>query len=164
MSFSELLISLKTKIITYHDSLQQIKLKSNSNHTHVSLEKMSLFISGSVRGSITLETAMVLPIFLFFMLTVFVFFDVIYEQSVYQRNYAQDVKNMAMLSLDSEREFIRLEKNYKVIPEINFFPENEINGYVLVGARAWTGRNADDGISASRDDQKVYVTEMEGAK
>lgn len=103
-----------TKILTNHDSLQ-VNQRQNGSLTISMLslryernlsfrEKMSLFTACRKKGSITAETAAVLPLFLFFFLSVFVFFQVLHVQGSAQASLTGTAKELAVLSYSAEEE------------------------------------------------------------
>lgn len=143
--------SSKNKKITYHDSLQNI-----SGQICYSLGKMSLFASSKKKGSFTLETAVVLPLFLFFMLTIFVFFDALKEQGHLQEEFVNAAKSMALSGApSSEEDMIKMQTIHQVQPKISFFTQKRVYGYVLVSARAWTG--ADEELYIGSDDENMEM-------
>ena len=95
------------KKIKKHDSLlsKYLCLASNpgagflskcKDHLH-SLGKMSLFTAFSGKGSITVETAAVLPLFLLFFLSLSVFFQTLHVQSRADLSLMQSSREMAVL-------------------------------------------------------------------
>ena len=100
------------KKIKKHDSLlsKYLCLASNpgagflskcKDHLH-SLGKMSLFTAFSGKGSITVETAAVLPLFLLFFLSLSVFFQTLHVQSRADLSLMQSSREMAVLQYGAE--------------------------------------------------------------
>ena len=100
------------KKIKKHDSLLSKYLCPASNpgagflskckdHLH-SLGKMSLFTAFSGKGSITVETAAVLPLFLLFFLSLSVFFQTLHVQSRADLSLMQSSREMAVLQYGAE--------------------------------------------------------------
>jgi len=120
---------------------------------------MSLFTTKVWKGSLTVETAFVLPVFLFFILTFFVFFDLMSEQGDIQQSLISTAKQSAVLlyEVPSENDLIELKIRHWEQPKISFFSRKPIPGYVHVSARAWTGADHVEGVDASGA-EVVYKT------
>lgn len=105
-----------------HDSLQANQRQKDSlTMSMLSLryernlsfrEKMSLFTACRKKGSITAETAAVLPLFLFFFLSVFVFFQILHVQGRVQASLTGTAKELAVLSYAAEEEHEVLSSTY----------------------------------------------------
>ncbi len=108
--------------IKHHDSLQTHHMQNNSltrfcssvksENSFTFQEKMSLFTAGAGQGSITVETAAVLPLFLFFFLSVFSFFQVLHVRGSAQASLCNTVKNLAVLSYAQEENTACLNLGY----------------------------------------------------
>ena len=174
MSFPWMLLSLNPNFtfinikITHHDSLQKSKFNFQddtptssciSKKINTFMGKMSLFTAYEMKGSLTVETALVLPIFLFFILTIFVFFDVMLEQGDLQQSLIKTAKQAAVWAYEVpvEKELIELKTVHSVRPRIAFFSKKPIYGFIRINARAWTGADNTAGGNVEEADM-VYKT------
>ena len=109
------------------------------------------------RGSVTLEAALALPIFIFFIATLLSLFSALKEDIKAQYELAQTAHAAAALSNADED----IELRSYTTSKIAFVPESV---YTLVFAQevcihSWSGRTINDEQSEEDDEEYVYVAE-----
>ena len=118
----------------------------------------SVFIH-SLKGSLTVEGSLALPIFIFFMITLLSAFIMIRTQS---ENTAK-LHERALIELESgvgsARDYIDVDTEYELSPVIRVFPISfSIKDHLLV--HAFTGYTGERGNTINfEEDEYVYITE-----
>ncbi len=115
-----------------------------------------------IKASMTVEAALALPIFLFFMANILSLF-LMYEQ--YSKNLAkihQEGKNLAMIAHsagDTGGDLIYLIRNQGIHPLIDEIGFKKAGTAAIVYVRKWTGYNVLSTTDTKEDEEYVYITE-----
>ena len=112
-------------------------------------------------ASMTLEAALVLPLFLFAVLNLMSFIEIYRLQSNWNMKLHQSVKELAVLGevadISGEDECIDLLYPYKVKPFVSIVGFEDFWMFSRMRTRAWTGYNVQK-VSSEQEDM-VYITE-----
>lgn len=128
-------------------------------------EKASLCASKNkiCRGSLAVETALVLPLFLFGMITMISFMDIYKLQTEHLQSLCQKAKEAGMYAyvLDgSAPDEITLPDAYSYTPVGALVPLSKVWMVNSVKVHAWTGAEEDSFSAAEEEaEEMVYVTE-----
>lgn len=113
----------------------------------------------SVKASLSVEGSLVLPIFLFFIITLLTSLLMIKEQSIQLESLHQEALNRYIKSVGSNEDYIEIQVSYKiaeVIPQYGI--EYKINDCMLLhGFSGYRGEK--DESSTYEGDEFVYITE-----
>lgn len=115
------------------------------------------------RGAGTVEAALAVPLFLFFIaniLSLFIMYESYSSDISDLRDEAYEMSVMAHFAGEgSGDELIRLTKNKAVKPMFESIGFNSVNRTAGVVARKWTGYDVTHGASSAEEEEYVYVTE-----
>lgn len=115
-----------------------------------------------IRAGMTVEAALAMPIFLFFIANILSLF-LMYEQ--YSKNLAnihQNGKNLAMVAHsagDSGGKLVYLIKEQSIRPIIKEIGFNDSSTAAVVYIRKWTGYDVTSAGETKDEDEYVYITE-----
>ena len=118
--------------------------------------------TSQIRAGMTVEAALALPIFLFFIANILSLF-LMYEQ--YSKNLAgihQTGKNLAMVAHstgDTGGNLVYLIKEQSIKPIINEIGFNNSSTAAIVYIRKWTGYNVMSTTNIEEEEEYVYITE-----
>lgn len=128
-----------------------------------SKRRVSLLISTPVRGSMTVEACLVIPIFLFFMMSVLYAFQIIHLQTQVLAALHQEGNKISLEAYrDRERfkdEYVILEENYQIKPFLFWLDFGNLEFAHQYYGHAWVGydisRHKESGVLA----EYVYIAE-----
>ncbi len=120
-------------------------------------------LSKEAAGSLTVEAALILPLFMFFIANVLSLFIMFEEYSINIAKLHDSACNMAMLAhLEPEgtgQEMIELDKSQPIhsVFKVLGFPSTHV--VASAKARKWTGYDVTNGQSEKVEEEYVYITE-----
>lgn len=109
-------------------------------------------------ASMTLEAALVLPLFLFAVLNLMSFIETYRLQSNWNMILHQSAKELALVGdIAGENEYIDLVYPYKMAPYVSLIGFGDFWMYSRMRTRAWTGYDVE--VVCSEEEDIVYITE-----
>lgn len=125
------------------------------------LKRISSFPLISKKGSVTVETAVAIPLFLFAILNLLSVILIMAEMSGQMAGMQQEAKQLSVAAHfrgEGQNEWVCLEKDYKIEPPFDAVPF--ISSSVTVGchARKWIGYDVIKGNNRLKADEWVYIT------
>ena len=113
-------------------------------------------------ASMTVEAALALPFFLFFMANILSLFLMYERYSVNLAKIHQEGKNLAMIAHstgDTGGELIYLIKDQSIKPLTGEIGFKKAGTAAIVYVRKWTGYNVLSNVDSKEDEEYVYITE-----
>ncbi len=153
--------SCKDQYLT-HKNTSGISLPSNPVFPKIEHKKMSLSLLKKLReGSMTVEAALAMPLFLFFVANLLSLFIMYESYSEKLANLMQNGRYQAMIahSVQGTDDMVDLYWIQKISPlydRIGFH-----NSYIKLSAhvRKWTGYDVSTSLSVKEEEEYVYITE-----
>jgi len=159
-SSHETKLNIKNKIILQVHSIYKSMAYITPNKERTEQKRMSLCLR-TVSGAISIEAALVIPLFIFFManlmMLILVFRDYSYSYSKLQQN-ARGLA-LASVNINDDSELVTLQKEMNIAPFIKEMGFNKSNTHIEVTYRKWTGYDVCGESEAVEDEEYVYVAE-----
>ncbi len=142
---------------------KRIKAFSLRNFFNSFKRRVSLHISFYVKGSMTVEACLVIPVFLFFMMSVLYAFQIIHLQTQVLSELHQEGNR---ISLEAYRyqagrgeELVILEESYQVKPFLFWLDPGNLEFSHQYYGHAWVGYDPGSHRGAGENQQFVYIAE-----
>lgn len=153
-------LNIKNKLILQVHSIYKSMAYITPNKKENGQKRMSLCLR-TVSGAISIEAALVIPLFIFFManlmILILVFRDYSYSYSKLQQN-ARGVA-LASVNINDDNELVTLQKEMNIAPLIKEMGFNKSSTHIKVTYRKWTGYNICGEADGINEEEYVYVAE-----
>lgn len=153
-------LNKKNEIILQVHSIYKSMAYITPNKKETGQKRMSLCLR-TVSGAISVEAALVIPLFIFFMANLMMLILVFRDYSYSYSKLQQKARGLALASVNTndDSELITLQKEMSIAPLIKEMGFNKSNTHIEVTYRKWTGYDICGGAEDILDEEYVYVAE-----
>lgn len=145
---------------------QKKKSKAYTVFGHIkhvcSYERISSFFSVRVKGAMSVEASLAVPLFIFFMANLLMLFVMFAEYSSNIAKTGQTAKEIALVSNDVNSvkdDIVTIFKIQKIAPLIDKIGFKTANTYACMKYRKWNGYDVTGAKVFDEDEEYVYITE-----
>ncbi|MBQ0028621.1 MAG: hypothetical protein KBS96_08490 [Lachnospiraceae bacterium] len=145
-------------ILTFQKNTS-LQVNPDNSHTH-HRKMLSFSYPIKVAAAMSIEAALAMPIFLFFIANLLSLFIMYERYSTDLSKLHQQAKNTALVAhTTSANDVVRLEKAIAVSPLTEMVGFQSSETIVRANVRKWTGYDVLNGNSRINDEEYVYITE-----